>query len=109
MKKNFLWAVAVYALCSSCETADDSFIYEEKQQTVMALKTQNVNDYETYQNIMAGFNYDGELSYEINLIRFEEHVKLVMPYYYEEAILGDVSIDWSKVSFLATVGVDFID
>lgn len=56
MNKYFLWAVAIAALCSSCETEDEAFAtqtpdnYREKQTIVQQAKSVETNDYQMYQS-----------------------------------------------------------
>lgn len=54
MKNFFIVAVALSALCCSCETADESFLTEKTNKTTQAHKTNNAThtDYETYKSIV---------------------------------------------------------
>lgn len=77
MKYFFLWAVAISALCSSCETADESFLEENNTNSSnQTLQTQQrtVSDYDVYNNVVSSFVYDTlQLHYE-NQLEFEQHV-----------------------------------
>lgn len=100
MKKFFLAAVALSALCSSCETADESFLKETKNETVITQMSTNLNstDYQTYKSIVASFVYTIDQSYTDNLKRFEQHVNLLMPnnengeFVYEAINYDDVTL-----------------
>ncbi|HUH26305.1 MAG TPA: hypothetical protein VLY87_06730 [Flavobacterium sp.] len=60
MKRFFLYAVAIAALCSSCETEDETFSTETNNQTNALHQAKGVkaNDYETYQSILNSFEYN---------------------------------------------------
>ncbi|RRJ89171.1 hypothetical protein EG240_12430 [Paenimyroides tangerinum] len=76
MKRNFLIAVAIIGLCSSCET-DNEFFTDSQQKTNYALQrsyhTANFN-YETYQLIIEGFEYHKALPYHENVMLYEKYV-----------------------------------
>lgn len=76
MKRNFLIAVAILGLCSSCET-DNEFFTDAHQETNNALQrsyhTANFN-YETYQLIIEGFEYHKALPYHENVMLYEKYV-----------------------------------
>lgn len=81
MKFFFIVAVALLALCSSCETADESFLTETDNKVTMAQKNNLFNaDYETYTTIVNSFVYTNNETYTENLQSFEEHVNHLLPY-----------------------------
>jgi len=81
MNKYFLWAVAIAALCSSCETADEAFATEKEQTiTLQQGKSAEANDYQMYQSILNSFVYDSQQPYQENLLRFEQHVNRCIAY-----------------------------
>src|SRR5690606_35480422 len=109
MNKYFLWAVAISALCSSCETEDEAFATETKNQTIALQQAQNVatNDYQTYQSILHSFVYDNQQPYQENLLRFEQHVNRYIAYSDEKAPYKQ--LDLRQVSFLATANAAYIE
>lgn len=104
MNKCFLWTVAIAALCSSCETADEAFA-TAKEQTVTVQQTKNVevNNYHTYHSILSSFVYDSQQTYDENLLRFEQYVNRCMAYG-DEVVLYE-QLDLKQVAFLATTTV----
>ncbi|SFN89669.1 hypothetical protein SAMN05421741_11335 [Paenimyroides ummariense] len=76
MKKFFLAAVAISALCSSCETTDDTLLSETNYKSLNAQKTKGLTntDYETYRNVVENFVYNSDQSYIDNVVSFEKHV-----------------------------------
>lgn len=80
MKHFFLWAVAISALCSSCETADESFV-ENNNRPEITLLTQHrtVSDYDAYTNVINSFTYDNSQSHYNNQLQFEQHVNNSVP------------------------------
>lgn len=76
MKRNFLIAVAIIGLCSSCET-DNEFFTDAQQEKNDALQrsyhTANFN-YETYQLIIEGFEYHKAIPYHENVMLYEKYV-----------------------------------
>lgn len=76
MKRNFLIAVAIIGLCSSCET-DNEFFTDAQQEKNDALQrsyhTANFS-YETYQLIIDGFEYHKALPYHENVMLYEKYV-----------------------------------
>ena len=74
MKKNFLLAVAISALISSCEMTDETFIQEKNtNKNEVTEKKSALNEVEFYYTIMNAFSYDELESYENNLAVFEKH------------------------------------
>ena len=78
MKQFFLWAVVLSALCSSCETADETFLENNETDHTAAKQSGVWNDYEVYQNIVNTFGYDTQQTHQENLLRFEQHVNFLM-------------------------------
>lgn len=83
MKKFFLWAVVISALCSSCETADEYIAQDTKDAGYMILQSDNSTQetYNLYQNILHSFEYDRNQSGTEYLLAFENHVNLRMEQY----------------------------
>jgi lipopolysaccharide export LptBFGC system permease protein LptF len=74
MKKNFLLAVAISALISSCEMTDETFIQEKNtNKNEVTEKKSALNEVELYYTIINAFSYDELESYENNLAVFEKH------------------------------------
>ncbi len=109
MNKYFLWAVAIAALCSSCETEDEAFATETKNQTIALQQAKSVaaNDYQTYQSILHSFVYDNQQPYQENLLRFEQHVNRCIAYGNETAPYEQM--DLKQVAFLATADAAYIE
>jgi len=76
MKKFFLAAVAISAICSSCEATDENFLQEINNAKVNAQKTKDGEsaDYQTYKNTVTRFIYNNDRSYAENVKMFEQHV-----------------------------------
>lgn len=104
MKQFFLWAVVLSALCSSCETADETFL-EEKNNThyATAKHSGEWNDYEVYQNIVNTFVYDMQQTHQENLTGFEQHVNFLMA---EEVY---EPIDFEQLWLLENAGKHFVE
>ena len=64
MKRFFLYAVAIAALCSSCEIEDETFATETNRQTNVLYQGKSIetNDYQTYQSILNSFVYNNSAS-----------------------------------------------
>ena len=88
MKRFFLYAVAIAALCSSCETEDEAFATETNNQnnTLHQAKGVEANDYQMYQSILNSFVYNNQQTYQENLLQFEEHVNQQMLNYVPQNI-----------------------
>lgn len=102
MKKNFLLAVAISALISSCEMTDETFIQEiNTNQNEVTAKKSALNEVELYYTIMSAFSYDQLESYKNNLAVFEKHTND-----YTERILGITTeyeaIDYKQLASLLT-------
>jgi len=108
MNKYFLWAVAISALCSSCETEDEVFLTAQEQ-IIASKEAENVeiNYYQTYQSILSSFVYDNQQTNQENLLRFEQHVNHCMPYDEEKASYE--RMDLKQVAFLATTDATYIE
>src|SRR5690606_4332960 len=103
MKQFFLWAVVLSALCSSCETADETFLEEKNNAHYATAKHSGEwNDYEVYQNIVNTFVYDMQQTHQENLLRFEQHVNFLMT---DEEY---VSIDYGQLGLFATATADLV-
>lgn len=75
MKKIFLSAVAISALCSSCETGDDIYAEKTSHKTYTTSTHHGTNKaYDQYRNIVNSFVYDQKLDYRNNMRLFEQHV-----------------------------------
>ena len=76
MNKYFLWAVAIAALCSACETDNEVFATQTNNptNTLQQAKGVKANNYQMYQSILNSFVYDKQHTYQENLLRFEQHV-----------------------------------
>jgi len=76
MKNFFLAAVAISALCSSCENTDETLLTESNYESLNAQKTKGLfnTDYETYRNVLENFEYKNDQNYIDNVVSFEKHV-----------------------------------
>lgn len=101
MKRFFLYAVAITALCSSCETEDETFATETNNQpnALYHAKGVEANDYQIYQSILNSFVYNNEQTYQNNLLLFEAHVNRLMlnyvaqeTYKYKQVIMNLTAI-----------------
>lgn len=106
MKRFFLYAVAIAALCSSCETEDETFAtetpdnYRDNQTNALhQAKGVKANDYQTYQSILNSFVYNNQQTYQENLLLFEQHVNRQMlnyvaqeTYKYKQVIMNLTAI-----------------
>src|SRR5690606_2747866 len=109
MNKYFLWAVAIAALCSSCETEDETFATETKKQTIalQQAKSAEANDYQTYQSILNSFVYNQDETYAENLLRFEQHVNQYIPH--SDETTPYKPLDLKQVEFLTTADAGYIE
>lgn len=101
MKRFFLYAVAIAALCSSCETEDETLATETNNQTntFHYAKGVQADDYQTYQSILNSFVYNNHQTYQENLLLFEQHVNQQMlnyvaqeTYKYKQVIMNLTAI-----------------
>lgn len=83
MKRFFIYAVAITALCTSCETENELLIKENntKTKTSPVAKDSKVNDYQIYTDIINNFTYDHLKTYEENIVLFEQYVNQEIPNY----------------------------
>lgn len=111
MKRFFLYAVAISALCSSCETENEALATEKNNQnnTLHQAKSVEANDYQKYQSILNGFVYDNEHTYHENLLRFEQYVNLQMVNYGQQETYKYEIIDIEQLLVLEQVDTDFIE
>ena len=109
MKKFFLAAVAISALCSSCETADETYLKESNYESLNAQRTNGLNntDYEVYKNILERFAYNNDQNYIENVLRFEKHVNLSLNYYTDTNSYE--SLNMEKLAFLSNSDESIID
>ena len=107
MKKIFLSAVAISALYSSCETADDIYEKETKHETRTTSAYKSTSDnYEHYRNIVDGFTYDQNLNYRSNMQLFEQYVNRYIQQNLDDALYQP--IDWEKLNQLCSADESFI-
>lgn len=115
MNKYFLWTVAIAALCSSCETDNETFATQtpnndrDNQTTALPqAKNVEVNDYQMYQSILNSFVYDNQQPYQKNLLRFEQYVNLQMVDYGQETYEYQI-INSKQVEVLTQADTGFIE
>lgn len=110
MKRIFIAAVALSALCSSCETADQSFLDETNNTTANAQKTNSITntDYDIYTTIVSSFVYANEETYAENLQQFEQHVNRLMPYDESEEMVYE-AINWEQLTVLTNADENFMN
>jgi len=104
MKHFFLWAVAISALCSSCETADESFMENTiTPETKLAIQHRLLSEYDVYKNVVSSFVYNKEQSHYDNELRFEQHVNNSVPNgtTYE-------AINFDRLSMLKNTDISFV-
>lgn len=107
MKKLFLGAVVISALCSSCETADDIYEKETKHETRTTSAYKSTSDnYEHYRSIVDGFTYDQNLNYRSNIQLFEQYVNRYIQQDLDDALYQP--IDWEKLNQLCYADESFI-
>lgn len=111
MKRFFLYAVAITALCSACETENEVFATETKEQsnTLHQAKGVKANDYQTYQSIMNSFVYNKSQTHEENLLLFEEHVNQQIPDYVKQETYSYEKINQEQLLLLEKADVTFIE
>lgn len=111
MKRFFLCAVAISALCSSCETEDEAFATETNNQTNALYEAKNVeaNHYQTYKNILNSFAYNNQQAYQENLLQFEQHVNQQIPYYVPQETYKYEKISSEKLLVLQQADTTFIE
>src|SRR5690606_30191944 len=111
MKRFFLYAVAIAALCSSCEIEDETFATETNRQTNTLHQAKGVkaNDYQTYQSILNSFVYNNQQTYQENLLLFEQHVNRQMLNYVPQGTYKYEKINTEQLLVLKKTDSDFIE
>lgn len=111
MKRFFLYAVAIAALCSSCETEDEAFATETKNQTntLHHAKGVKTTDYQMYQSILNSFEYNHQQTYQENLLLFEGHVNRQMFNYVPQETYKYEKINTEQLLVLQQVDADYIE
>lgn len=111
MNRFFLYAVAITALCSSCETEDETFATETKNQpnALYHAKGIEANDYQTYQSILNSFVYNNEQTYQNNLLLFEAHVNRLMLQYMHQETDGYKKINTEQLLMLQQADTNYIE
>lgn len=105
MKHFFLWAVAISALCSSCETADESILENNTlPNKVLKAQQRTIDDYNLYKNVINSFVYNKQLSHNNNLLRFQQHVNYMLP----NGSTTEV-IDFTQLSLLENANENYIN
>jgi len=105
MKHFFLWAVAISALCSSCETADESFSKNNNiPQEVFTTQQRKGNYYDVYKSVINSFTYNDQLLHYNNLLQFQEHVNDIVP----NSTVAE-AIDFTQLNVLENADEEFID
>lgn len=110
MKRFFLYAVAIAALCSSCETEDEAFATETNNQTNTLHQAKGVktSDYQTYQSILKSFDYNTQQTYQENVLLFEGHVNRQMLNCVPQETYKYERINTEQLLVLKQVDADFI-
>ncbi len=111
MKRFFLYAVAITALCSSCETEDETFATETKNQpnALYHAKGVEANDYQIYQSILNSFVYNNQQTHQENLLLFEQHVNQQMLNYVAQETYKYEKINTEQLLILTQANLDFIE
>jgi|SRR5690606_27615452 len=111
MKRFFLYAVAISALCSSCETEDEVFATETNNQTHALYHAKGVeaNDYQTYQSILNSFEYNNQQTHQENLLLFEQHVNRQMLNYVPQETYKYEKINTEQLLVLQQVDANYIE
>ncbi len=111
MNRFFLYAVAITALCSSCETEDETLATETNNQTntFHYAKGVQADDYQTYQSILNSFVYNNHQTYQENLLLFEQHVNQQMLNYVAQETYKYEKINTEQLLILTQANLDFIE
>lgn len=111
MKRFFLYAVAIAALCSSCEIEDETFATETNKQsnTLHQAKGVKANDYQTYQSILNSFVYNNQQTYQENLLLFEQHVNRQMLNYVPQETYTYEKINTEQLLMLKQADTNYIE
>lgn len=110
MKRFFLYAVAIAAICSSCETDDEVFLTSSTKENFENHFARNVEttDYQIYQNIVNSYDYNKNKTYEENIALFEEHVNFEVLNYYQYDNHTYTRIDFMQLGILQIANINFI-
>ena len=111
MKRFFLYAVAIAALCSSCETEDETFATEANNHSnaLQHAKGVQVNDYQTYQSILNNFDYNNQQTHQENLRQFEKHVNRQMLNYVPQETYKYEKINTEQLLVLEQANTNYIE
>ncbi|SEH83326.1 hypothetical protein SAMN02927937_01678 [Paenimyroides aquimaris] len=111
MNRFFLYAVAIAALCSACETDNEVFATQTNNptNTLHQAKGVEVNDYQIYQSILNSFVYDKQHTYQENLLRFEQHVNRQILNYVPQETYKYEKLNNEQLLVLEQADVDFIE
>lgn len=111
MNRFFLYAVAITALCSSCETEDETFATETKNQpnALYHAKGVEANDYQIYQSILNSFVYNNQQTHKENLLQFEQHVNRLMLQYMPQETDGYKKINTEQLLMLQQADTNCIE
>lgn len=111
MKRFFLYAVAIAALCSSCETQDETFATETNNQpnALYHAKGVETNDYQTYQSILNSFDYNDQQTHQENLLLFEQPVNRQMLNYVPHETYKYENINTEQLLILEQADKGFIE
>lgn len=111
MKRFFLYAVAIAALCSSCETEDETFATETNNHSnaLQHAKGVQVNDYQTYQSILNNFDYNNQQTHQENLRQFEKHVNRQMLNYVPQETYKYEKINTEQLLVLEQANTNYIE
>lgn len=111
MKRFFLYAVAISALCSSCETEDEAFATETNNQTNVLYQAKGVqaNDYQTYQSVLNSFVYNNQQTYQENLLLLEGHVNRQMFNYVPQETYKYEKINTEQLLMLKQADTNYIE
>lgn len=102
MKRFFLYAVAIAAFCSSCETDDEVVATSSSTENLNTYLAKNVEftDFQIYQNIINSFYYNNSKTYEENISLFEKHVNTKLLNYYPYDNMSFEKIDLIQLEIL---------
>jgi len=104
MKRLFLYAVAIAAFCSSCETDDEVVATSSSTENLNTYLAKNVEftDFQIYQIIINSFYYNNSITYEKNISLFEKHVNTKILNYYPNDSMSFEKIDLMQLEILQT-------
>lgn len=109
MRNFFLGVVAISALCSSCETTDETFLEQTNSKIINVQKTSSVNNlnYEIYNNVITSFVYNKNQTYTENVKIFEQHTNRIMNSYTLENIYELINLE--QIYLLTHANESFIN